>query len=316
MNRDSKILVLGGSGLLGGAVLKLLTKRKHQNLLAPPSKELDLMQKKAVDDYFSKHKPDNVFMTAGLVGGIMANMNRQADFLYCNAIMILNVLESVKNFSPKTKILFTGSTCTYPRENPQPIKEDRFMAGKLEETNIGYSIAKIMGVIACQKYSQQYNIQTVCAAPTNLYGIGDRYDPQNGHFLASIIKKFLTAKKNNHKKITFWGSGEPRREALFNEDCADALIYLMENYSSSDLVNIGTNKDYSIKQYVEIIKETTGFKGEIGWDPTKPDGTLLKRTDITKLKKIYPEFNPRTLSQGLNEILENKEEVKRILEEL
>ena len=252
-------------------------------------------------------------MVAGTVGGIFRNMKNQADFLYENTTMILNVLEATKKFSRNTKILYTGSTCAYPKENPDPIKENRFLAGHLEETNIGYAISKIHGIIACQKYREQYCINTVCVMPTNLYGIGDNYNLETSHFIAALIKKFLLAKMNSEKKIVFWGSGKPRRESLFNEDCADVLIYLMKHYNSSDIVNVGTNKDYSIKEYVEIMQKIMNFRCKIVWDRSKPDGTFSKRTDVKKLKKIYPKFKCRAFEEGVQKILEDKKEVARIL---
>ena len=313
MKKNSKILVLGSGGLLGSAILKLLKKQDFKNILTPSSKGLNLLEKKEVENYIKKEKPQFIFMVAGLVGGILGNKNNQADFLYQNTIMILNLLESVKNFSKKSKILYVGSTCIYPKENPQPIDENRFLSGKLEETNIGYAISKITGIVACQKYKEQYNVNSICVMPTNMYGIGDNYDLENGHFLASLIKKFVLAKKNNSKEITFWGSGKPKREALFNEDCANALIYLMKNYNSREIINVGTNFDYSVKEYVNIMKRITNFKGKIIWDKSKPNGTFEKRTDIRKFKKIFPEFKPRSFEEGVKEILGNEKEVERIL---
>ncbi len=313
MKKNSKILVLGGSGLLGSSVVKLLREQKFKNILTPSSKELNLLDKKKVENYIKREKPQFIFTVAGLVGGILGNKSHQADFLYENTMMILNLLDAVKNFSKKSKILYTGSTCIYPKENPQPINESRFLCGKLEETNIGYSISKITGIIACQKYREQYNINSICIMPTNMYGISDNYDLENGHFLASLIKKFVLAKKKNLKEIIFWGSGKPRREALFNDDCANALIYLMKNYDSSEIINVGTGFDYSIKEYVNIMKSITNFKGKIIWDKSKPDGTFEKRTDIRKLKKILPEFKPRNFEKGVKKILENEKEVRKML---
>jgi len=216
--------------------------------------------------------------------------------------MILNVLEAIKNFSPKTKILFTGSTCIYPKENPQPINENRFMAGPLEETNKGYAVAKGLGVVACQLYRKQYNINAIAVMPTNMYGPNDTYDLENGHMIPSLIKKFVEAKKNK-SPLTFWGTGTPRREALYVDDTADACIYLMNNYDEPEIVNIGTGFDYSIKEFIAILEEVMDYKGEINWDTTKPDGTLEKRTDITRLKSIMPDFSPRSFKDGLKEVL-------------
>lgn len=312
MEKDSKILQFGGNGLLGSAINRVLIRKGYKNILTPRSSEVDLLHKQEVENYLEKEKPDYIFMTAGLVGGILANKTRPADFLYQNSIMILNVLESIKNKSPNSKILYVGSTCIYPKENPQPINEERFQAGKLEETNKGYAVAKGMGIVACQLYKEQYKIDAISAMPTNLYGLNDNYDLKNGHMIPCLIKKFLLAKEKG-EKILLWGTGNPRREALYSEDCAAALIYLMNNYSSEKIVNIGTGFDYSIKEFSEIIKKEMSLESKIEWDMSKPDGTFEKRTDIQRLKSTYPEFNPRTFKEGLNEILNNSKEVKRIL---
>jgi GDP-L-fucose synthase len=313
MKQNSKICIFGSGGLLGSAIVKILKEKGYENILTPRSSEVNLLKKTDVDNYLEREKPEFIFMVAGLVGGIMGNKKRQADFLYQNTLMILNLLESIKNECPKSKLLFTGSTCIYPKENPQPIEEARLLAGKLEETNKGYALAKITGIIACQLYREQYNLNTICAMPTNLYGLNDTYDLENGHMIPSLIKKILIAKDKKLESITLWGSGNPRREALYSEDCADALIYLMNNYSSDEIVNIGTGFDYSIKEFAEIISNEIEWKGKIVYDSAKPDGTFEKKTNITQLKKIYPKFSPMPLSEGIKEILKDKEESKRIL---
>jgi GDP-L-fucose synthase len=302
MEKNNKILVLGGSGLVGSSMLRQLKKQGYQNVLFPSSKELDLTQKEMVDNYFQQEQVNFVFMIAGLVGGILGNAKRPADFLYINSVMILNILEALKNFSPQTKILYTGSTCIYPKENPQPINEDRFMTGKLEETNKGYAVAKGLGIVACELYRQQYGINAIAVMPTNMYGPNDNYDTENGHMIPSLIKKFVEAKKNN-ASLTFWGSGEPRREALFVDDATDTCIYLMNNYNDSQIINIGTGFDYSIKEFIGILEEVLDYQGEITWDKSKPDGTMEKRTDISRLKKIMPNFSPRSFKDGLKETL-------------
>lgn len=312
MEKDSKILILGANGLLGSAIKRVLESQGYENILTPRSKEANLLKKDQINNYLEIEKPEFIFMVAGLVGGILGNKKRPADFLYENSMMILNLLDSMKNIIPKSKLLYVGSTCIYPKENSQPIKEERFMAGKLEETNKGYAVAKGTGIVACQLYGEQYGLDTICAMPTNLYGLKDNYDLENGHMIPSLIKKFLLAKEKGNK-IILWGTGNPRREALFSEDCADALIYLMNNYSSEKIVNIGTGFDYSIKEFAEILKKEIGVDSEIAWDTTKPDGTFEKRTDIQLLKSIYPEFNPRSFEEGLKKILSSKEEVKRII---
>jgi GDP-L-fucose synthase len=312
MNQSSKILVLGSSGLVGSSIVRRLKGTKYKNILTPSHRELDLIEKTQVEEYIKKNKPDNIFMVAGLVGGIMGNKNANADFLYINSIMILNLLEAIKKYSPKSKLLFTGSTCVYPKENPQPIKENRFLTGPLEETNKGYALAKILGIVGGQLYRQQYGIDVISVMPTNMYGINDNYDLVTGHFIPSLIKKFVDAKKNNLNEIEFWGSGKPRREALYVDDCADACIYLMNNYSSSEIVNIGTGIDYSIEEYVNMMKELIGYKDKIVWDRSKPDGTMLKQTDITRLKSIMPSFSPRSFEEGVKEVLEKDFEYIKI----
>lgn len=303
MNKDSKITVFGGTGMLGSAIVRQLNKKGFKNVNAPSRKEgFDLLSKEKVDNYFEVYKPDYAFMVAGLVGGIQANNKRQADFLYQNSMMILNVLEAIKNYSPQTKILYTGSTCIYPKENPQPINENRFMMGPLEDTNKGYAVAKGMGIIGCQLYRKQYGINAISAMPTNLYGIGDNYDLESSHFIAAMIVKFVNAKKNG-TPLQFWGTGTPRREALFADDCADACIHLMQNYDSPEIVNIGTGYDHSIKEYIEIAEKVFNYDGEISWDTTKPDGTYEKRTDIAFLKSLMPDYNPRSFEDGLRTVL-------------
>jgi GDP-L-fucose synthase len=312
MKNNSKILVLGGNGLLGSAINRILKKQEFEKILSPRRGELNLLEKKEIDDYLKEKKPEYIFMAAGLVGGINANMEYPADFIFQNSIMILNLLESVKKEVPKAKILYPGSTCIYPRENPQPISEERLLSGKLEETNKAYAVAKIMGITACESYHKQYKLETICVQPTNMYGLNDNYDLETGHMIPSLIKRVLLAKENK-KKIEAWGSGNPRREALYSEDCADALIFLMKNYNSPEIINIGTGFDYSIKEFIEIIEEEVGYTTHVKWDSSKPDGTFEKRTDIGKLKKIYPQFNSRSFKEGVREILSNKEEIKRIL---
>jgi len=303
MNKDSKIAVFGGTGMLGSAINRQLLKQGYTNIILPSRRDgVDLLSKSDTENFFKDVKPDNVFMVAGLVGGILANNTRQADFLYQNAMMILNVIEALKNHSRETKLLYTGSTCIYPKENPQPINESRFMTGPLEETNKGYAVAKGMGIIACQLYREQYGINAIAAMPTNLYGPNDNYDLKNSHFIAAMIQKFVNAQRDG-TELVFWGSGKPRREALFVDDCADACIYLMENYDLPEIVNIGTGFDYSIREFIDIAVRTFEYSGEIKWDASKPDGMYEKRTDISYLKSIMPHYSPRPFEEGLKEVL-------------
>ncbi|MBI5403184.1 MAG: GDP-L-fucose synthase [Ignavibacteriae bacterium] len=303
MKKDDKIVVFGGNGMLGSSVVRRLQTQNLNNIITVSKGDrCDLLNQDRVNEFFKAEKPDYAFMVAGLVGGIQANNTRQADFLYQNAMMILHVLEALKNNSPNTKLLFTGSTCIYPRENPQPINENRFMMGPLEETNKGYAVAKGMGIIGCQLYRAQYGINAIAAMPTNMYGPNDNYNVETGHFIGALVIKMLNAKKTGESP-TFWGTGKPRREAMYVDDCADALIYLMNNYNKPEIVNIGTGFDNSIREYVEIAQKLIGFVGEIKWDFSKPDGMYEKKTDISYLLSLMPEYKPRKFEQGLKDVL-------------
>jgi len=302
MNNKDKIAIFG-SGMLGSAIYRNLEARGHSNVQMLSLKNgFDLLQEDRVNGYMNTQKPAYLFMVAGLVGGINANNTRQADFLYENAKMILHVLEAVKGYSAKTKILYTGSTCIYPKVNPQPIKEERFMTGPLEETNKGYAVAKGLGIVACEMYNMQYGINAISAMPSNLYGPNDNYDLNNSHFIPALIKRLINAKETSEPPV-FWGTGKPRREAVYVDDCAEVLVYLMENYNSTKIVNVGTGYDYSIKEFVDIAKKILKYKGEIKWDATKPDGILEKRVDISYLKSLMPGYNPRSFEQGLRDVL-------------
>jgi GDP-L-fucose synthase len=304
MKLNDKIVVFGGNGMLGSSVVRRLRNQGYNNIITVSKGDrCDLLIQGRVDEFFKETKPDYAFMVAGLVGGIQANNTRQADFLYQNALMILHVLEALKNYSPKTKLLFTGSTCIYPKINPQPINENRFMMGLLEETNKGYAVAKGMGIIGCQLYRMQYGINAIAAMPTNMYGPNDNYNIETGHFIGALVIKMLNAKKSGESP-TFWGTGKPRREALYVDDCSDALIYLMNNYDRPEIVNIGTGFDYSIKEYVDIAQKIIGFEGEIKWDTSKPDGMYEKRTDISYLQSIMPEYKPRPFEKGLKDVID------------
>lgn len=304
MKTNDKIVVFGGNGMLGSSVVRRLKNKGYNNIITVSKGDrCDLLNQERVNEFFKEEKPDYAFMVAGLVGGIQANNTRQADFLYQNALMILHVLEALKNYSLKTKLLFTGSTCIYPKINPQPINENRFMMGPLEETNKGYAVAKGMGIVGCQLYRMQYGINAIAAMPTNMYGPNDNYNVETGHFIGALVIKMLNAKKSGEPP-TFWGTGKPRREALYVDDCSDALIYLMNNYDKPEIVNIGTGFDYSIKEYVEIAQKIVGFDGEIKWDTSKPDGMYEKKTDISYLLTIMPEYKPRPFEQGLKDVVE------------
>jgi GDP-L-fucose synthase len=285
MKKDSKIFVAGHRGLVGSAIVRKLTKLGYKNILLKNREGLDLTSQKDVSNLFEKEKPDYVFLAAAKVGGIVANSNYPADFIHENLLIEDNIIHSSYKFGAK-KLLFLGSSCIYPRMSPQPIKEEYLLSGYLEPTNQAYAVAKIAGIIECQSYNKQYGTNFISVMPTNLYGINDNFHLENSHVLPAMIRKFHEAKINGAKEVIMWGSGSPKREFLFVDDLADACIFLMKNYDGSEIVNIGTGKDVSIKQLAELTKKTVGFKGKIIWDKTKPDGTPRKLLTVKKLHKL------------------------------
>lgn len=282
MDKNSKIYIAGHNGLVGSAIVRTLQKEGYNNLVLRTSKELNLADQKATRDFFEQEKPDYVFLAAAKVGGIQANNTQPAEFIYQNLAIETNIVNSAYLAGTK-KLLFLGSSCIYPRDCPQPIKEEYFMTGPLEETNKAYAIAKIAGIIMCQSYNRQYGTKFVSVMPTNLYGPGDNFDLNSSHVLPALLRKFHEAKVNNDKEVVMWGTGKPLREFLHVDDLADACFFLMNNYDDGEIINIGTGKDLPIKELAEMIKKTVGFTGEIINDETKPDGTPKKQLDVTKL---------------------------------
>src|SRR3989339_449261 len=262
MKKDSKIYIAGHLGLVGSAVTRALLARGFKNLVLKTREELELLDQKAVETFFKKEKLEYVFLAAARVGGIMANKTYPAKFIYENLLVQANVLEEARKNNVK-KLLFLGSSCIYPRLAPQPIKEEYFMSGPLEPTNQAYAVAKIAGIVTCQSYNEEYGTDFISVMPTNLYGSGDNFDLENSHVLPALIRKFHEAKINNQNEIVVWGTGAPKREFLHVDDLADACIFLMNNYDNSEIINIGTGEDISIKELAEMIKEITGFTGEI-----------------------------------------------------
>lgn len=286
ITKKSKIYVAGGhSGLVGSAIVRDLTKKGYKNIIVRTRKDLDLLDQAAVEKFFKKEKPEYVFMAAAKVGGIMANKTKKAEFIYENLQVQNNIVYNSWKYNVK-KLLFLGSSCIYPKQSPQPIKEEYFLTGKLEETNDAYAVAKIAGIVMCQSFNQQYGTNFISAMPTNLYGPNDNFDLINSHVLPAMIRKFHEAKENNKKDVTLWGTGQVYREFLHVEDLADACVYLMEKYDGSEIINIGCGKDISIKDLANSIKDIVGYKGKIVWDKTKPDGTPRKLLYIQKLKKL------------------------------
>lgn len=285
MEKQAKIYVAGHRGMVGSAILRGLHKRGFDNLIFRKSSELDLRDQTAVSDFFRKERPNYVFLAAAKVGGILANNTYRADFLYENLMIQNNVIHSAYKNDVK-KLMFLGSSCIYPKLAPQPLQENALLTGLLEETNEPYAIAKIAGIKMCDAYRAQYGCNFVSVMPTNLYGPNDNYDLQNSHVLPALIRKFLTAKKNNDPSVILWGTGAPLREFLHADDLADACLFLMEKFDEAGFVNIGTGVDLPIRELAEIVKKTVGFQGEIVLDATKPDGTPRKLMDVSKLHNL------------------------------
>ena len=283
MNKDSKIYIAGHRGMVGSAIVRILKSNGFHNIITRTSKELDLRNQQAVSDFFAAEKPDYVVLAAAKVGGIVANNTYRAEFIYENLMMEANVIHSA--FVNKvTKLLFLGSSCIYPKLAPQPLKEEYLLQGYLEQTNQPYAIAKIAGIELCDSYRSQYGCNFISAMPTNLYGPNDNYDLEKSHVLPALLRKFITAKKNGTPTVELWGTGTPKREFLHVDDLAAACFFLLENYNEKGLVNIGCGEDVTILELASIVKKTVGFEGEIVFDTTKPDGTMRKLMDISKIK--------------------------------
>ena len=284
MNINDKIYVAGHNGLVGSAILRQLQQKGFRYIITENSADLDLREQTAVRKFFQKEKPQYVFLAAAKVGGIMANKTYGAEFIYDNLAVQNNVIHEAYR-SKVEKLLFLGSSCIYPKLANQPIKEEYFMTGALEPTNAPYAMAKIAGIEMCKAYHDQYGCRFISVMPTNLYGPGDNYDLENAHVLPALIRKFHEAKIRNEASVTIWGTGKPRREFLHVDDAAAACIFLMNEYNDPSIINIGCGKDYSIKEMAEAIKNITGFKGKLVFDLDKPDGTMQKLLDVSKLHK-------------------------------
>ncbi len=285
MDKGSKIFVAGHNGLVGSAIVRELNKKGYTNILTKDRNELDLQDSVAVKIFFEKEKPEYVFLAAAKVGGIVANSEFPADFIYQNLVIQNNIIHNAY-LSTVKKLLFLGSSCIYPKFAKQPIKEDSLLTGALEETNDAYAIAKIAGIKMCQSYNKQYGTNFILAMPTNLYGPGDNFDLKTSHVLPAMIRKFDDAKNSNSKEVILWGTGKPKREFLFVDDLAEALVFLMKNYNSGEIINIGTGTDLTIKSLAELIKKIVEFGGKIIWDKTKPDGTPRKLLNVKKINKL------------------------------
>ena len=285
MNKDDKIYVAGHKGLVGSAIVRSLERNGYTNIIGRSHKELDLTDQAAVRSFFEEEKPDVVVLAAAKVGGINANNTAPAEFAYENMQIQCNVIHAA-HVNKVKKLLFLGSTCIYPRMAPQPIPEGALLTGPLEETNEAYAIAKISGLEMCKFYKRQYGDDFISCMPTNLYGPYDNYDLSGSHVMPAMIRKFHEAKINNEPSVELWGTGSPLREFLYVDDMADACVFLLENYSGEQHVNIGTGKELTIKELAETVKKTVGFEGEIIWNKDMPDGTPRKLTDVRKLHEL------------------------------
>ena len=283
--RFRSVYVAGHKGLVGSALLRHLQKNGYRNILVRTRQELDLRQSDAVRNFFSQAKPEAVVVAAAKVGGIKANSDYPVEFLLENLQIQNNLIAASFEFGVK-KLLFLGSSCVYPKLAPQPIREESLLAGPLEPTNEPYAIAKIAGIKLCQAYAQQYEMDFICAMPTNIYGPGDNFDLEKSHVLAALIRKVHEAKLRNQREVTIWGTGTPRREFLHADDLADALGFLLENYDSSEIINVGCGEDLTIRELVEIVAQVIGFEIDLVFDTTKPDGTPRKLLDTNRLQAL------------------------------
>lgn len=291
MKQESRIAVFGSGGLAGGAIVRKLIGSGYRNLYLPRSRHLDLREQQDVRDWFKEYKPDYVFLSAALVGGIMANKTRKAEFLHDNLMMQGNVIDTAY-YSGVKKLLFLGTSCIYPAGRQHPLREDELLTGPLEPTNDAYAIAKIAGIKQCDFYREQYGFDAISLMPPNLYGPGDNFNEGGGHVLASLMNRFHNAKRRGDDSVECWGDGTPMREFLFVDDLAEACFYFMHNYSDYGHVNTGTGKDITIKELAESVAKTVGFTGEIKWDTTKPNGNPRKLLDSTKANELG--WQPKT----------------------
>ena len=301
----SKIYISGHCGMVGSAIKRNLEARGYTNIITRNRSELDLTNQQAVNIFFETEKPEYVFLAAAKVGGILANSTYPAEFIYNNLMIEANVIHAAYTNGVK-KLLFLGSSCIYPGLAPQPLKEEYLLTGELEITNEAYAVAKIAGIRMCKHYNQQYGTNFISVMPTNLYGPNDNYDLETSHVIAALIRKFHEAKLNNAPRVVVWGTGSPKREFLYVDDMADACVYLMENYDTSDIgefVNIGVGEDVTIRELAELIKDIMRYSGEIVYDTTKPDGTPQKLLDVSRLRELG--WNSRiSLRDGIKQAYE------------
>jgi GDP-L-fucose synthase len=285
MDKNSKIYVAGHRGLAGSAIFRQLENDGYKNLIVRTHSELDLTDFKKVEEFFSKEKPEYVFLAAAKVGGIGDNNAHPAIFIRENLMIQTNVIDNAHKYGVK-KLLFLGSSCIYPKFADQPIKESSLLSGELESTSKAYAIAKIAGIVMCQSYTKEYGMNTISVMPSNLYGPNDNFNLETSHVLPALIRKFDDAKNNGEKEVILWGTGSPKREFLYSDDLARACIFLMNSYNSPDILNIGTGEDISIFDLAQIIKKCVGYSGQIVWNKSHPDGTPKKLMDVSKINSL------------------------------
>jgi GDP-L-fucose synthase len=308
LEKNSKIFISGHKGMVGSAINRLLEAKGFSNIITRTSKELDLLNQQAVENFFKAEKPEMVILAAAKVGGIQANIQNPATFLYDNLMIQNNVIEMSYRYGVQ-KLVFLGSSCIYPRECPQPMKEAYLLTGKLEPTNEGYAIAKIAGLKLLEGYHKQFGFNSISLMPCNLYGPNDSFDLKHSHVLSALIKRFVDARDNNDAELTLWGSGIARREFMHVDDLAAAVFFMLQNYDSPEFINIGTGTDISIKDLAETIAQKTGYKGSISWDLSKPDGMLKKCMDVSRMHELgfVPEIS---LEQGILQMIKIYEQIK------
>ncbi len=300
MEKHAKIYIAGHRGMVGSAIDRRLRRDGYENIITRSSKELDLRSQQAVNDFFESEKLDYVFLAAAKVGGIVANNTYRADFIYDNLIIEANIIHAAY-VNKVTKLLFLGSSCIYPKLAPQPLKEEYLLSGYLEPTNQPYAIAKIAGIELCDGYRAQYGCNFISAMPTNLYGPNDNYDLEKSHVLPALLRKFITAKNNDLPTVELWGTGSPKREFLHVDDLADACFFLMNSYDEKGLVNIGCGEDVTILELAQLVKKIVRYEGELKFDTTKPDGTLRKLMDVSKLTNLGWKAST-TLEDGIKSV--------------
>ncbi|MBR1397433.1 MAG: GDP-L-fucose synthase [Selenomonadaceae bacterium] len=285
MNKVAKIYVAGHRGMVGSAIVRELKRQGYNNIITKTHSELDLCRQDEVEKFFADEKPEYVFLAAAKVGGIIANSESPADFMYQNMMIEMNVINAAFHNNCK-KLEFLGSSCIYPKLAPQPMREDCLLTSALEQTNEAYALAKISGLKYCEYLNRQYGTDYISVMPTNLYGPNDNYHSKNSHVLPALIRRFHEAKIENKSSVTCWGDGSPLREFLYVDDLANLCVFLMSNYSGNETVNAGTGKEISIKELTKLVAEIIGYNGEILWDTTKPNGTPRKLLDVSKAQKL------------------------------